>query len=233
MKLDATGILVLSIVTFILIGCVPVQEANRAAPFVEEDFENVLTILIDTSGSFRDKWREHGYQLFLELSDQFFAGAIGTRTRLVLGQIGSGKHTVFFEGQVSDLRMRFASPDQLSSFLNEHSTGASNVYQATGDITRYVNNLAGVGPGTRLLTVVFSDMRESTVDDSLRSTSGREMLEELKAFRAKNGAIALYYVAEDEIPRWRRILEEEAEFPSGYYVIENHLSESPQLPNFE
>ena len=58
------------------------------------------------------------------------------------------------------------------------------------------------------------------------------MVDALTTYRAAGGGLAFYFVATDETARWQRILTE-AGFEPGHYVIENELTQSPQLPRFE
>ncbi|MEZ6137025.1 MAG: hypothetical protein R3C53_19190 [Pirellulaceae bacterium] len=215
------------------IGCIPSQsKTSRIAPFEDKQLDSALAILIDTSGSFSGYWDSRAYDLFLDLCDQYFSEAIGMRSKLVIGQIGSKDQVVVFEGQPSDLRQRFPDPASLSEFLKANTNGGSNVYAGTRGIVRYMNNLDGVTQETRLLTVVLSDMLDTEGDATKRSQVGYAMIAELSSFASKGGALALYYVADSEMGRWRDIVDR-AGFADNHYIIENYLSERPELPMFE
>ncbi|MDA8746499.1 hypothetical protein N9N28_17890, partial [Rubripirellula amarantea] len=137
------------------------------------------------------------------------------------------------DGKPSDLRRRFKSPEELSQFLKDHSDPShSHVFDSTTHTLDYIGSLSGVTERTRLLTVILSDMLDSQRDQSARIQSGRRMMESLSKYQQAGGGLALYFVDTDETSRWQKILSESG-FEPGHYVIENELTQSPQLPRFE
>ncbi|QDT07489.1 hypothetical protein K227x_59160 [Rubripirellula lacrimiformis] len=220
-------------VTPAIVGCVKSQSIKQEAPFEVQELDACLAIVIDMSGSFSQSWDDRAYGLFLDLSERFFTEGMGTDTRLVISQLSGSERVVLFEGEPSELRTRFAGPDELNRFLRDHSEPSqSRVYESTKATLDYIGSLGGVTDQTRLLTVILSDMQDSEQDLDVRRQMGNEMIESLKRYQAAGGGLALYFVSADETTRWKRILSD-AGFEPGHYVIENELTQSPQLPRFE
>ncbi|HBE71056.1 MAG TPA: hypothetical protein DDW52_23160 [Planctomycetaceae bacterium] len=216
----------------LLSGCVASQTGKDYHPFETVEIDSCLTILIDMSGSFATRWDDEAYPLFLELSETYFTEAMGTENRLVIAQLSGNNQAVLFEGKPADLQSRFRSPEDLVSFLRERSDGASSqVYRAIKSTTDYLLQMQGVSERTRLMTVVLSDLRD-TGAGAARRTAGSSMIESLREYRERGGALALYYVGTEEMPRWESILAESG-FSSNDYLIQGELTATPQLPKFD
>ena len=214
-------------------GCLESRSATRTAPFEEQDLDAVLAIVIDLSGSYRALWDDKAYSLFLTLSDRFFQGAMGTETRIVISQLSGSDQILLFEGTPTDLRKAFPTPEELNAFLQDNADpSGSRVNEATRRTLDHVRTLTGVGPETRLLTVILSDMQDSELDPGLQTSAEEELRDALHRYEAQGGALALYYVAESERGHWHDLLQE-AGFPAGHYVIKSDLTSSPRLPQFE
>ncbi len=214
-------------------GCMESPDPETIAPFEDQELDACLAIVVDMSGSFHDQWNDRAYDLFLELSERFFTEAMGTNTKLVIGQLSGSDQVVIFEGRPGDLKKRFGSPEALSQFLKDSADPkSSRVFAATGKTVDYLSAIPGVTENTRLLTVILSDMRDSETDPQAGTPSAEKMMESLKRYRAKGGGLALYFVAHDERQRWHALLQE-AGFPPGHYIIEGQLSANPQLPRFD
>ncbi|GAB5407354.1 MAG: hypothetical protein Aurels2KO_55850 [Aureliella sp.] len=214
----------------LLSGCVPSQTGKDYHPFETVEIDSCLTILIDMSGSFATRWDDEAYPLFLELSNSYFTEAMGTENRLVIAQLSGNSQAVLFEGKPADLQSRFKSPEELVAFLRERSDGASSlVYRAIESTTNYLLQMQGMTDQTRLMTVVLSDLRDT---DPARQAAGGDMIESLREYRERGGALALYYVGAEEMPRWEKILAESG-FTSKDYLIQGELTATPQLPKFD
>jgi len=214
------------------VGCIEASAVKKPMPFETTQLDACLVIVVDMSGSFRDRWTNDAYDLFISLSDQYFDQAIGSDSRLVIAQLSAADRAVIFEGRPSELMKRFAGPEELGEFLMASSDpSGSQVYEATRRAIDYARSIDGVVDETRLMTAILSDMQDSEYDQSQRIAAGRKLLDSLNAYREVGGGLALYYVASDEVPRWRRILDK-AGFEPGQFVIENELTENPRLPEF-
>jgi len=221
-----------TVFSILLSGCVKSDSIRTASPFEERRLDGCLAILIDTSGSFANYWDDRAYKLFLELSESYFVESRGGDNRLVIAALSGSDRVVLFEGRPSELQNRFSSPRELSDFLLQQSdANSSRVYEAMESTLGFVRSIPGVTDQTRLMTVVLSDMRDSESDQTARKAKGYRMLKELKQYREAGGALALYFVANEQTPRWRKILDE-AGFEPGQFVIENELTSTPRLPQF-
>jgi hypothetical protein len=213
-------------------GCVEAQRSEVTHHFDANQCESVLTIVVDQSGSFANHWDDKALKLFLELMDQFFTEGDPDACRIVIGQLSESKDVVLFEGRPEELRAKFRTPQELSDFLRRSANPVgSQVYRATEQAIRYVSAMPGVTEDTRLMTVILSDLVDSSVGDE-RNQAGARMLDALTSYRKQGGGLALYYVAKEETPRWQEILGR-AGFEPGSYVIESTLVAHPQLPRFE
>ncbi len=219
-----------------LCGCISKDQTRKEfKPFVVEELDACLAIVIDVSGSFSDDWQKNGraHQLFMNLMDQFFTESTGLNTRVVLGQISENEEFLLFDGTPQELARRFPSPESLNRYLRDHSDPkGSRVYDSTKNVIDHLIDIPEVTERTRMLTVVLSDLKDSESDKEQWRKSGNAMLESLKKYSQAGGGMALYFVADDEKPRWRKILKQ-AEFPPGTYVLEGRLSETPQLPRLD
>lgn len=214
-------------------GCVESQPVDRSKPFEVKELDACLAIVVDMSGSFAESWDGRAHKVFLDLMDRFFVDSAGGRSRVVIAQLSGEREAVLFEGAPADLRRRFQRPEDLSAFLKERSNPTSSeVFRSTRRTLDYVSNVQGVTERTRLLTVILSDMADTTSDLETRKREGSAMLDSLTRYREQGGGLALYFVGREEIDRWRRILKK-AGFEPGQYVIESHLVEHPQLPRLD
>jgi hypothetical protein len=217
----------------IMSGCVRNDTLELAKPFEVPELENAMAIVIDTSGSFQDRVETDAWEMFINLSRRFFEDSAGSESRLIISQLSADADAVLFDGQPSDLRKRFTSPEAFASFLKENSDpSSSRVYEATRKTIDYMNSLDGVTERTRLLTVILSDLRDSEGDASIRGNTGHAMLASLEQYQKRGGALALYFVAVDEISRWREVMSRTG-FESGYFIIENEITSNPTLPEFQ
>jgi len=128
------------------------------------------------------------------------------------------------------LRRKFRSPEDLNSFLLDHSEpSASKVYESTRKMVDYAVALNGVTDETRMVTVVLSDMADSTQDEKLRDVAKEQVRNSLQEYHERGGGVALYFVDPEQAKNWSGILKD-AGFGAGEFVIETSLSESPRLP---
>lgn len=220
-------------VCLLMMGCIESQAIKNTAPFEDQSLDACLVVIVDMSGSFSTSWEDRAYNMFLDISDRYFNESMGGDCKIVIGQLSGSDKVVLFEGRPGDLRKRFRNPDELNQFLLDNADPmSSRVFDSTRKAVDYASTVSGVNEDTRLLTVIMSDMRESSGDPATLSSSKTLMVESLKRYRNKGGGLALYFVANDETPRWQAILDESG-FEPGHYIIENDLVASPQLPRFD
>ncbi|WP_437207141.1 hypothetical protein [Planctomicrobium sp. SH664] len=214
-------------------SCIKNSPDVSTTTFEEQELDAVLAIVIDMSGSYSEMWEDKAYQLFLEISDRYFQGAMGTETRLLIGQLSGNDNVLLFEGKPSDLRKKFRSPAEFTEFLKAAADpNSSRVYAATRRTLDYVSTISGVGPKTKLLTVLLSDMQDSEFHPSVAGVALDQLNESLQRYADRGGSLALYYVDESERSRWDTLLRN-AGFMTGRFIIEGSLTSSPRLPSFE
>ncbi|WP_417850282.1 hypothetical protein [Thalassoglobus sp.] len=218
---------------FCLVGCVESQQVENTGHFENRELDACLAIVVDLSGSFQSYWDDRAYTLFLQLSELYFTESMGSDAKLVICQLSGNDQVVLFEGQPDDLRNRFSGPEEFNEFLKAKSDpSSSKVFDATRRSVDYVRSITGVTENTKLLTVILSDMWDSEYDPVLRNTSREKLMQSLISYRQQGGGMALYFVAEEQMPEWQSIFNE-AGFEPGHYIIENELVATPQLPQFD
>ena len=211
------------------VGCIERPATKKHKPFEVVELESCLCLLIDMSGSFGTSWEDRAHNLFLQLLDAVFADS-GAESRVVIGQLSGNDQVVLFEGEPNELRRKFRSPEDLNSFLLDHSEpSASKVYESTRKMVDYAVALNGVTDETRMVTVVLSDMADSTQDEKLRDVAKEQVRNSLQEYHERGGGVALYFVDPEQAKNWSGILKD-AGFVAGEFVIETSLSESPRLP---
>jgi hypothetical protein len=222
--------MLLALISLSVSGCVEPPKTVDRKTFDVEAVDICIGVAIDMSGSFYSNWDDRAHSLFMRLLNDVFSASAGNECRVVLGQLSASEPIVLFEGRPQELRRRFQSPEDLNTFLQENSDPtASTVHNCVRKMVDYVGSINGVEEGTQMIFVCLSDMVDSQRDEATREQEQADMQLSLKRFREKNGAIALYYVSQDEAAVWRNVLSE-AGFQTGDFIIETSLSESPRLP---
>lgn len=230
MPLKLTAII--AIFAVLVSGCIQSPQESDVAPFSQEGLDAVLCITVDMSGSFQEFWDERAYAVFLNISDRFFTTGMGGDTRLVIGQL-SGNSGMLFEGTPADFRKRFQSPQEFSDFLKSQADpNSSQVYLATERTVDHVMAMSGITDQTKVLVCILSDMVDSEADQATSQHNQEEMLLSLANYQRSGGGLAIYFCHHDLMPQWHDLLRR-AGFQPGFYIIENNLSASPQLPSFE
>ncbi|WP_436717733.1 hypothetical protein U8335_13700 [Roseiconus lacunae] len=212
-------------------GCIAKTQPAQHSAFGKTSIEACLAIAFDLSGSFVNELASKAFPMVLRLIDAFDNHAMGSDAGLiVLSQISGNDQAVLFEGSASQLQAEFPSPEAMEAFLRDRAKpDRSPIYTATRQTIDYVNSIAGIGPETKLLTVLCSDLRDSESDRQARSREGYRMLDSLKVYQQKGGAIACYFVDPQEVRRWQRVFEL-AEFRDEQFLIATELRRDPPLP---
>ncbi|MCO8122876.1 hypothetical protein NHH03_14100 [Stieleria sp. TO1_6] len=213
-------------------GCLKKSETPLRPVFETQSLDSCLAIGIDLSGSFADDLTKRAYPLILGMMADFTDQSFGGDCKIVLSQMSGNDDVLLFEGTPEELRHRFRSPEEMSGFLKAHSKpDRSPVYVATRTTIDYINAMPDVAADTKVVTVLLSDMRDSESNLPTKSKEGYRMIDSLTHYRERGGNLALYFVANDEVSRWKTILERSG-FEPGQFVINNALVTSPELPRF-
>lgn len=228
----------IAIVAFALVfcftGCIERDLNRKDASFEESKLTSVCAVLLDMSASFRGTLKQRGHKLFFEIVDRHLSASMGADAKLIVGQLSAEKdQIVLFEGSPADFRRRFRSPQEFAAFISSKSDpSASHVLEATRRTLDYLVSTSGITENTRMTLVVLSDMHDSESNAVRRTALDEELKVAMKDFQAKGGAMALYYVAEQQREKWYRRLRE-CGFTPEQYVVETDLAETPRLPKFE
>ncbi|MEP2310670.1 MAG: hypothetical protein ABJ208_15965 [Rhodopirellula bahusiensis] len=214
-------------------GCMKKTDTVHRPVFEERSLDACLVLSIDLSSSFAADFGERAYPMVLGLVQSFTDQSLGGDCKIVLSQMSGHDQVVLFEGSPGELRHRFGSPEAMAAFLLENSKpNASPVYVATRKTIDYVNAMPDVTEQTRTVTVLLSDLVDSEQHQPTKSREGFRMLDALTRYRESGGNLALYYVAQNEVPRWNEIIER-AGFEPGHFAVHNALASSPSLPEFQ
>jgi len=208
-------------------GCEP-RVANDAGPLRQEEWEYVTVFLIDMSGSFYDELERVAYPFFIQLNDKLFRDRMGSHDQVIVGQISATDRPLLWQGSPLGLRRSFPNAEAFRGFMVEHSNpNASRVHDSLADALHYVMNLRSVGPDTKLVVVVLSDMFDN-IPDSV--TSEQRIRAALAEFASRDGALMLYWVDQTLLPIWMQYLRE-----SGIqqYDVQSEIVWNPGLLNFE
>lgn len=212
-------------------GCVKSVDQSQSAPFEKKEYDAILSIVIDQSSSFDAEWTARAYTFFLKLMDQYFRETSGSNVKVILSQMSGSDKVVVFDGTPNELRAKFKSPDDLHVYLRDFADpSGTRVYYSVKKTVDYMKSRQGITDETKMLAVVLSDLRDTERDLEVRNRIGNSMIESLSAYREKNGAVALYYADPERNALWEMIFSK-AGFEPGFYVIENTLTENPQLPS--
>lgn len=226
-------ILPLALVTIVLLGCEK-RSTEEASPLPDQDYEYVLAVVIDMSGSFADQMKaEDGkaYRFFLQLVDRYFRNRVGANDRLILTQLsGAGsKRALLWDGQPRALQQDFPDAKTFHAFLLKNADpSGSRVHDAIADTLDYLVAYPGVASGkSRSALFVLSDMLENSAHPEQAKDRA---LQALATYGRLRGVVGLYWVEHSLVPSWRTHLRE-AGLKS--YVVESDIVSRPQLPTFE
>ncbi len=213
-------------------GCVKVPTAESKPMFEVEHLDACLAVVVDMSDSYRDDWETRAHALLLDLMQRFFSESRGSRSKIVLAQLSDADQVVLFEGTPADLQARFRTPRQLGDYLRAHSeSGSSKVFHAVSEITTHLVSDSQISAETQLLTVMLTD----GINTRSRAVENRDLEQEmhraLVRYREKQGAFAMYFVAESQTTFWKQTLNN-AGFEPGTFIVEDARVASPQLPSF-
>ena len=218
------------------LGCIKKRvDTSGFQPFEDKSYDNVLCLVIDLSGSFVDDWQNDSkaHQMFVSVMDDFFNDSMGEESRIVVSQISAQVPYVIFDGTPKDFVQQFPNPEELNRFLIENSNpDRSEVYLSIDKTLSYINQIDGIGPDTRTLTLVFSDLMDSGLSIKPGSELRQKITDQLSLYAEARGTIAFYFVDEHEKPLWSELLQNNG-FDRTTSYIAGQLDRSPQLPSFD
>lgn len=224
-----------SLVLFASLCCIQtgceLREQTQATAFHQHDSEQILTILLDLSGSYADLMAEDGraYRFTLRVIDRYFRDRIGSDDKIIIGQLSDSDTPMLWEGTPSQLRREFPTADAFREFLVSHSHPAgSRIHDSIADTLDYLLDYPGVTSGkTQSAVFVLSDMLDTTSDSE---ESKDRMLGLLAAYGRQDVSVGLYWVHQSLVLAWRTHLQDAG---IRRFVVESEIVADPPLPSFE
>ncbi len=222
---------VVTAVALLSTGCLQPRDTTTApTPFRELEYDYVLAVVLDCSGSF-DQYltsdNPDAFRFFGRLSEKFFRQRMGSSDRILLTQLSTGNRPLLWDGEPGGLRKRFPAPEAFASFLQAKSTkNGSHVYAAVASTLDYLVKRPGITENTTILTVVLSDMCDN---DPNAAESKAELEDALRRYHDRNGYIGFYWVDQIAFDDVDQLLND-AGYPPRVWM---GIVEDPEIPDFE
>lgn len=213
----------------LLAGCTPrAPVARDQAVVLHEPRGCVITILLDMSGSFEEKMIDQGkaYEFCLATIDAYFRDRIGEKDELIIAQISGADRALLWQGTPMQLRMDFASPTDLSTFLrSKANSGQSNVFDNMAKSIEYLSSDPDVVSGkAKSAVLVLSDM----LDNDPNQYAARERLKRaLAEYGKRDGIVGCYFVDQTVVPSCRTFI---ADTGIRNFIVQAEIVGNPQLP---
>lgn len=208
-------------------GCERRRE-TAAKPVADEDYEYLVAVLVDLSGSFLDKMTEGGqaHDFMLSLIDRYFKERVGTNDQIIIAQISNTPgRSLLWQGSPHELRKRFPNSRAFSDFLRSKADPyASYVHDAVAQTVEYVMTQPNVS-NKRSAVFALTDMLDN---DPHSAESKDRAVQALSEYGKIGGTVCLYYVDQRLVPVWQR----ELQATGLTFIIEPEIKQ-PRLPNFE
>ena len=193
----------------------------------DREYERVVVIGIDLSGSFLQLMAERGkaWEFLLRVIDRYLRG--NGNEKLILVQLSGNANALIWDGTPSQLRKDF--PDQEAfrkHLLSRADPNGSRLHDGISEALEYQAGLPGMTPKTKRALLVLSDM------DDNQSAPGSEqrLVKALGDFGKRGGAVGMYFVDHFRVARWRSNLK-----AAGVrnHVVESHIVATPTLPTLD
>lgn len=224
-------VFVVTAVVLLSTGCLQPRDATTTPPpFRELEYDYVLAVVLDCSGSF-DQYmtsdRPEAFRFFARLSENFFRQRMGSSDRILLAQLSTGDRPLLWDGEPGGLRRRFPTPEAFASFLQAKSTkNGSHVYAGVASTLDYLVKRPGITENTTILTVVLSDMLDN---DPNAVESKAELEDALRRYHNRNGHIGFYWVDQVAFDDVDQLLDN-AGYPPRVWM---GIVDDPEIPDFE
>lgn len=216
-------------VTLFASGCTKRTDIETSV-FTDTETEQVVTVVLDLSGSFVDQMANNGkgYEFALRVIDRYFRDRIGTQAKLVIAQISGSERALLWEGTPMQLRKDFPTAEAFRDFLLQKADpSASRVGEGIARAIDYIMADSCVANGKAKSGVfVLSDLVENSQD----AAGADEHLDKaLAAYGKSGGMIGVYFVDQLLVSAWRNRLQ-----ASGCrFHIEADINQRPTLPSFD
>lgn len=232
MKPNLIFILAIAMSALQTCGCVRVEApSQRGATLQVEGVDQVLAVVIDTSGSFDDDWEQKVYRFLLDMIDSYFRQSIGSRSVLQIAVLSESGDPVFWIASPRDFARAFpdeqAFRDRLAA---EKQTAFSPIFGSVTATIKSVQATAGLRSDGKATVVVLSDLRQAWHKGDA-DAEAKGMVAAIKEFTEDGGNIAFYY-AHPKIAISLRAGLEKRGVDNARYWIESDNVFAPTAPNF-
>ena len=146
-------------------GCEKRSEVDTPA-IQQPQYEMIVMIQLDTSGSFRDILQRKGHRFCMAVIDKYFRNRMGSNDRLILAQISGTNRSLFWDGQPRNLKHDYPSEQAFTNFLmSRPDPGGSRVFDSMADGLEYLTTYPGVPEGkTKVAAICLTDMDDNFPD---------------------------------------------------------------------
>jgi hypothetical protein len=207
-------------------------DATRPAPEENDlddgrEYERVVVVGIDLSGSFLPLMADQGKAWeFLQKVLAIYLRGNGSQ-KLILVQLSGNRNALLWDGTPAQLRKDFPDPESFRKHLQSKAdVNASRLFDGISEALEYLATLPGVTAKTKLALLVMSDME----DNFSAPGSEQRLIAGLREFGKRGGAVGLYFVNHQYVPRWRAALQTAG---VRHHVVESQIVASPTLPSFD
>lgn len=202
------------------------------SPFVRDECEYVCMVVIDLSGSFRDKMAAQGaaYDFVNRVIAKCFKDRVGSSAdRIVLAGISGTSKSILWEGSPGQLKRKFASREAFRDFLYANADpNGSLVNEGLARAIEYLCRMQSVSSGqAKSILLVLSDMEDNGPN---REATEQRLVNSLLSFLKLRGHCGLYFVDQNRMEHWQARLTAE-----GYPLVPivSDKNEMPTLPDFQ
>jgi hypothetical protein len=197
---------------------------------VREQYENVLVVLVDESGSFKELMKPDGAatKFLYDTVDHYFQARLASdQDLLIVAQLSGNRQALLFQGSPRDFRQRYSSAATFSQELERRSSGGgSRIYDGISDSIEFILNDPNLATA-HLCLIILSDMEQNLQDGY---TTNQRLENNLKAFVQRKGVMGIYFAEPQECIKWRQKLQK---LSMRDFVVEASIHENPRRPKFE
>lgn len=202
------------------------------SPFVRDECEHVCMIVLDLSGSFKDKMAAKGiaYDFVNRVIAKCFKDRVSCSTdRIVLAGISGTSKSILWEGTPGQLRRKFANPEAFRDFLYASADpNGSLVNEGLARSIEYLSRMQCVSSGrAKSILLILSDMEDNGPN---REATEQRLVNSLVSYLNQRGHCGFYFVSQDPMEHWQARLTAEG-FP--LIPILTDKRDLPTLPDFQ
>jgi len=190
------------------------------------DYDRVVVVGIDLSGSFLDLMAEKGkaWEFLLRVIDRYLRG--NGNEKLILVQLSGNSDALIWDGTPSQLRKDFSDQEAFRRFLiSKANTSASRLHDGITDALEYLTALPGITAKSKCALLVLSDMD----DNHSAPDSERRLVQALTDFGKRGGSVGMYFVDQPFVSKWRTNLKSSVKNS----VVASRIEAQPPMPSVD